>query len=68
MVDAQKQGDSVAKLLQWLGTFKGFHNKLELKAADGESPRASGMRLLPGDKLLIRPRCRTWSLRLLACH
>lgn len=43
MVDArpktEQSGDAVTKLLQWLGTFKGFHNKLELKAADGESLR-----------------------------
>lgn len=47
MVDAHHQSQNrhekdeanVVKLLQWLSTFKGFHNKLDLKAADGEWPR-----------------------------
>lgn len=36
MVDAQAEADSNAKaLLDWLATFKGFYNKLELQDADG---------------------------------
>lgn len=42
MVDASKakeqQHDNIETLLAWLGTFKGFHNKLALKAADGAPP------------------------------
>lgn len=36
MVDAQAEADQNAKaLLDWLSTFKGFYNKLELQDADG---------------------------------
>ncbi len=60
MVDASRakeakevQHDNIETLLTWLATFKGFHNKLALKAADGA----------PWLVVSADSRRRPWSLR-----
>ncbi|BEJ12327.1 hypothetical protein CspHIS471_0207870 [Cutaneotrichosporon sp. HIS471] len=61
MVDAAKakevQHDNIETLLSWLGTFKGFHNKLALKAADdaGRGLFAYSQSISSGEPILVIP-------------
>lgn len=42
MVDVVEETDSIQLLLDWLSTFKGFHNKLALLSASSESSCVCG--------------------------